>query len=203
MGGAILIPSKESVEALAAQTGFRRDMLEKSIHLLALLDVIFEDYFLKDRLVLKCGTALNWIDTWHEMRPSINFDLAMTASVFLCFLFADAGFTSKLGPPGNHMLNFSYYFLGASTFKANVFFASLNIFNCKIVSFSVNRHLMLIRPLAQRIPAISNIESRRQRPISRAIHKKSNVLCVIIMVTCNYVEYHPAELLFNCFHSKP
>ncbi len=67
-----MIPSKESVEALAAETGFRHDMLEKSIHLLSLLNVIFEDSFLKDRLVLKGGTALN---LFHFKLPRLSIDI--------------------------------------------------------------------------------------------------------------------------------
>ena len=71
-GGTVLIPSKESIEALAAESGFGHGMLEKSIHLLSLLDVIFEDDFLKDRLVLKGGTALN---LFHFQLPRLSIDI--------------------------------------------------------------------------------------------------------------------------------
>lgn len=64
--------SKESIEALAAESGFRHDMLEKSIHLLSLLDVIFEDEFLKSRLILKGGTALN---LFHFKLPRLSIDI--------------------------------------------------------------------------------------------------------------------------------
>ena len=53
---------KISTEKLAAEseaTGFRPDVLEKVAHLLGLLDALRSHPFLKGKLVLKGGTALN------------------------------------------------------------------------------------------------------------------------------------------------
>ncbi len=53
---------KISLEKLAAEaqaTGFRPDVLEKVAHLLGLLDALRSHPFLKKKLVLKGGTALN------------------------------------------------------------------------------------------------------------------------------------------------
>jgi|GEM_PF-1820712 len=50
--------SPETLAVQAEATGFRPDMLEK-VALLQLLDAIRSHPFLKDRLVLKGGTALN------------------------------------------------------------------------------------------------------------------------------------------------
>lgn len=74
MGGSILILSKESIDVLAGETGFKQDMLEKSSHLIALLDMIASDEYLKDRIVLKGGTALN-LFYFDLPRLSIDIDL--------------------------------------------------------------------------------------------------------------------------------
>jgi hypothetical protein len=50
-------PEKPAAEAQA--TGFRQDVLEKGAHLLGLLDAMRSHPFLKGKLALKGGTALN------------------------------------------------------------------------------------------------------------------------------------------------
>ena len=51
--------SLEKLTAEAEATGFRPDVLEKVAHLIGLLDAIRSHPFLKGKLVLKGGTALN------------------------------------------------------------------------------------------------------------------------------------------------
>ncbi len=68
---------KISLEKLAAEaevTGFRPDVLEKVAHLLGLLDAIRSHPFLKDKLVLKGGTALN-LFVFDVPRLSVDIDL--------------------------------------------------------------------------------------------------------------------------------
>ncbi len=68
---------KISPETLAVQseaTGFRPDMLEKVALLLQLLDAVRSHPFLKDKLVLKGGTALN-LFIFDVPRLSVDIDL--------------------------------------------------------------------------------------------------------------------------------
>ncbi|MCX5859551.1 MAG: nucleotidyl transferase AbiEii/AbiGii toxin family protein [Proteobacteria bacterium] len=68
---------KISLEKLAAEaetTGFRPDVLEKVAHLLGLLDAIRSHPFLKGKLVLKGGTALN-LFVFDVPRLSVDIDL--------------------------------------------------------------------------------------------------------------------------------
>lgn len=66
--------SAERLAADAAATGFRSDMLEKAIHLLGLLDVMCSHPFLKGKLALKGGTALN-LFVFDVPRLSVDIDL--------------------------------------------------------------------------------------------------------------------------------
>lgn len=66
--------SKTSLLDEAATTGFRPDTLEKVIRLLDLLTQINQDDFLKDRLVLKGGTALN-LFIFDIPRLSVDIDV--------------------------------------------------------------------------------------------------------------------------------
>ena len=52
-------PTVQTLQRLAAQTGYRLDTLEKVLRLLELLDEIAQDPVLSQRLALKGGTALN------------------------------------------------------------------------------------------------------------------------------------------------
>src|ERR1035438_4384862 len=54
-----MIVSKETLLKEAGASGFRPEILEKVLHLLRLLDAIRRHPYLKERLVLKGGTALN------------------------------------------------------------------------------------------------------------------------------------------------
>lgn len=66
--------SSEKLSAEAGSTGFRPDMLEKVAHLLGLLDALRSHPFLKGKLVLKGGTALN-LFVFDVPRLSIDIDL--------------------------------------------------------------------------------------------------------------------------------
>ena len=65
-------PEKLADEAQA--TGFRPDVLEKVAHLLGLLDAMRSHPFLKGKLVLKGGTALN-LCVFDVPRLSVDIDL--------------------------------------------------------------------------------------------------------------------------------
>jgi hypothetical protein len=66
----------------AAVTGFRPDTLEKVIRLLNLLTQINQDEFLKDRLVLKGGTALN-LFIFDVPRLSVDIDVNYIGAIDL------------------------------------------------------------------------------------------------------------------------
>ena len=66
--------SRERLLSTSEETGFRPEVLEKAIHLLNLLRAFRMDPFLKDRLALKGGTALNLF--YFELpRLSVDIDL--------------------------------------------------------------------------------------------------------------------------------
>ena len=66
--------SPEKLIAEAETTGFRADVLEKAIHLMGLLDSIRSHPFLKGKLALKGGTALN-LFVFDVPRLSVDIDL--------------------------------------------------------------------------------------------------------------------------------
>jgi len=66
--------SRESLQTEAQSTGFRPEVLEKAIHLLNLLDGFRSHPFLKGRLALKGGTALN-LFLFDLPRLSVDIDL--------------------------------------------------------------------------------------------------------------------------------
>src|SRR5208337_1410717 len=66
--------------AQAEATGFRPDVLEKVAHLLGLLDALQSHPFLKGKLVLKGGTALN-LFIFDVPRLSIDIDLNYVGAV--------------------------------------------------------------------------------------------------------------------------
>lgn len=66
--------SSERLRREAEATGFRPEVLEKVIHLLNLLEALRSHPFLKDRLVLKGGTALN-LFILDLPRLSVDIDL--------------------------------------------------------------------------------------------------------------------------------
>jgi predicted nucleotidyltransferase component of viral defense system len=69
-----MILSPEGLARAVASSGFREDYLEKSIRLLYLLEAIKDDLFLRSRLVLKGGTALN-LFIMELPRLSVDIDL--------------------------------------------------------------------------------------------------------------------------------
>lgn len=80
MGGDNLSLSRERIQSLSGETGYKPDMLEKAAHLIALLDLISHDDYLKDRVVLKGGTALN-LFYFDLPRLSIDIDLNYIGSL--------------------------------------------------------------------------------------------------------------------------
>ncbi len=66
--------SGEQLQAVSDSTGFRPEMVEKVIHLMNLLNKIRSHPFLKNRIVLKGGTALN-LFVFDLPRLSIDIDL--------------------------------------------------------------------------------------------------------------------------------
>ncbi len=66
--------SVKEVQRLAAETGFRAEVLEKVLHLVELLRAIYGHPFTKNRVVLKGGTALN-LFTFELPRLSVDIDL--------------------------------------------------------------------------------------------------------------------------------
>lgn len=74
---------KISIEKLASEaqtTGFRRDLLEKVAHLLSLLNAMQSHPFLRGKLVLKGGTALN-LFVFDVPRLSVDIDLNYVGAV--------------------------------------------------------------------------------------------------------------------------
>jgi predicted nucleotidyltransferase component of viral defense system len=65
--------SQEKLTSQAEATGFRPDVLEKVAHLLGLLDGLNSHPFLKGKLVLKGGTALN-LFIFDVPRLSVDID---------------------------------------------------------------------------------------------------------------------------------
>ena len=103
--------SKERLLSDAEATGFRTEMLEKAILLLYLLKALFHHPFLKGRLALKGGTALN-LFLFDLPRLSIDLDLNYAGSSKLEVMRAERpkveqaieavcareGFTVRRGP---------------------------------------------------------------------------------------------------------
>lgn len=71
---------RKSLISESARTGFRPEMLEKVIHLLGLLRAIRQHPFLRDRLALKGGTALN-LFVFDVPRLSVDLDLNYVGSL--------------------------------------------------------------------------------------------------------------------------
>ncbi len=66
--------SEEALSSLASLTGFRSDIIEKVVRLMSLLNTINSHTFLKGKLALKGGTALN-VFIFEFPRLSIDIDL--------------------------------------------------------------------------------------------------------------------------------
>lgn len=66
--------SKERLETLASESGFRAEMLEKVLYLIQLLNGFAVHPYLQGRLALKGGTAMN-LFYWQCPRLSVDIDL--------------------------------------------------------------------------------------------------------------------------------
>jgi predicted nucleotidyltransferase component of viral defense system len=75
-----MIVSRETLLKEAGASGYRPEILEKVLHLLRLLEAIRRHPYLKDRLVLKGGTALNLFE-FDVSRLSVDIDLNYVGSV--------------------------------------------------------------------------------------------------------------------------
>ena len=72
---------QEDLYALSENTGFKNaDMLEKVVQLIGLLNEIFDNNYLKNRLVLKGGTALN-LFYFNLPRLSVDIDFNYIGAV--------------------------------------------------------------------------------------------------------------------------
>ncbi len=71
---------QEDLQNIAKTAGFRAEMLEKVIRLMELLNEFFDDTFLKQRLALKGGTALN-LFYFDLPRLSVDIDLNYIGAV--------------------------------------------------------------------------------------------------------------------------
>lgn len=74
--------SKEFIQRLVNQNGFKPQSMEKVLRLLSLLNSIFSHPYLKDRFVLKGGTALNMF-VMDMPRLSVDIDLNYIGSADL------------------------------------------------------------------------------------------------------------------------
>lgn len=75
-----MILSRERLQQVANQTGYRAEIIEKVVLLINLLDAIAKDNYLKKRLVLKGGTALN-LFYFDLPRLSVDADLNYIGAV--------------------------------------------------------------------------------------------------------------------------
>jgi predicted nucleotidyltransferase component of viral defense system len=66
--------SQEALSSLTSLTGFRQDVIEKVVRLMSLLNTINSHTFLKGKLALKGGTALN-VFIFEFPRLSVDIDL--------------------------------------------------------------------------------------------------------------------------------
>ncbi len=80
--------SPEKLAAEAQATGIRPDVLEKVAHLLGLLDALRSHPFLKEKLVLKGGTALN-LFVFDVPRLSVGIDLNYVGAEDRCRMELD------------------------------------------------------------------------------------------------------------------
>ena len=81
-------PSLQTLQRLATDTGYQPGTLEKVLHLIDLLEEIAGDTFLRDRLALKGGTALNVFHLELD-RLSVDIDLNYIGSLDRDVMLAD------------------------------------------------------------------------------------------------------------------
>jgi predicted nucleotidyltransferase component of viral defense system len=68
----LLKPDRKYFESLSEKTNFQKDILEKVFRLADLLKTVYENEFLKDSLVIKGGTAINFI---YFKMPRLSVDI--------------------------------------------------------------------------------------------------------------------------------
>ena len=72
--------TRDSIENRVTDAGFIKDFFEKVVRLTDILKTIYTNSFLKDRLVLKGGTAINLL--WFNLpRLSVDIDLDYIGSL--------------------------------------------------------------------------------------------------------------------------
>lgn len=86
--------SEEKLRAEAGETGFRAEILEKALRLLSLLEAFFQHPFLKSRLTLKGGTALN-LFLFDVPRLSVDIDLNYIGAVERAAMMAERAQVEK------------------------------------------------------------------------------------------------------------
>jgi len=69
----LLKPDRKYYESLSEKTNFQKDILEKVFRLADLLRTIYDTEFLTGKLVIKGGTAINFI-YFNMPRPSVDID---------------------------------------------------------------------------------------------------------------------------------
>lgn len=75
-----MLISAERLQNVSSSTGFRPEILEKVIHLIHILNHFAEDPYLKNRFVLKGGTALN-LFYFNYPRLSVDIDINYIGSI--------------------------------------------------------------------------------------------------------------------------
>ncbi len=74
LGRSVVIFSPSEILPVAESTGFRADVIEKVLHLLNILNTLNSHPFLKGKLALKGGSALN-LFVFNIPRLSVDIDL--------------------------------------------------------------------------------------------------------------------------------
>ena len=74
MGRSVVIFSSSEILPVAESTGFNANLVEKVLHLLHLLNTLISHPFLKGKLALKGGSALN-LFLFNIPRLSVDIDL--------------------------------------------------------------------------------------------------------------------------------
>ena len=83
-----MIIKKEQILEIAEETGYAKQPLEKVLHLMGMLNDFASDSFLKGRVVLKGGTALN-LFFGHCHRLSVDIDINYIASAERTIMLAE------------------------------------------------------------------------------------------------------------------
>jgi len=74
---------------------------------------------------------------------------------------------------------------------------------CDILTFPVHAERLLVHPGTSRAVGVANIKSRRKGPTFIFIQKKSKIPGMVIAVSCDHIEHHPAKELFRIGIGEP